>query len=305
MSSVPDVMEVAAEAPTASTATAGGADRGGQQTRSYTMTQKGREQRRVAGRRPKKFKSPETRAKRGQNAVSHGMTAFATSILVAGEDPAAYEELHEAIRRQHPPLDPVGDYAVRELANALWRTSRRINLAEAALIMKQRQPSAFADQMIGGLTAPLPGEQGPHAHLLRTAAGVGEVLEWVAGTVEELPSSANEVGEQYWELFRSTAEALAGVVPELAKFIQAEPGDETLAGWREAAARASMRLCARQAWLRTHEEARAANTADASLMPSGDDMRLLIRYASMNDRKIDRLLKLIDKHCGQSAENDT
>jgi len=50
--------------------------------------------------------------------------------------------------------------------------------------------------------------------------------------------------------------------------------------------------------------ARAATAADTSLLPSGHDMRLLVRYASMNDRKIERLLKLIEKHCRQPAEND-
>jgi hypothetical protein len=272
--------------------------------RRYAVTPKVREQRRVAGRQPKKFKSAETRAKRGANALTHGMTAFETSILVAGEDPAAYEELHQALRRQHPPRDPVGDYAVRELANALWRATRRINLAEAALIMRGRACSSFADRMIGGLPAPLPGEQGPHAHLLRTAAGVAKVLEWVAITVEDFPSNISETDEQYWERFRHNAQALAGVVPEFAKFVQAEPSDEVLAGWRKAAAHASMRLGARETWLRAHEETRAATSADTSLVPSGDEMRLLIRYASMNDRKIERLLKMIEVHCGQATDGD-
>jgi hypothetical protein len=34
-------------------------------------------------------------------------------------------------------------------------------------------------------------------------------------------------------------------------------------------------------------------------------MRLLVRYASMNYWKIEKVLKLIEKHCGQPTENDT
>jgi hypothetical protein len=123
-----------------------------------------------------------------------------------------------------------------------------------------------------------------------------------AESVEDLPSSNEETDEQYWHTFRRNAEALARVVPEFAKFVQAEPSDEVLAGWREAAALATKWLTAREASLRAHEQARAATAADASLVPSGHDMRLLVRYASMNDRKIEKLLKLIEKHCGKASD---
>jgi len=101
------------------------------------------------------------------------------------------------------------------------------------------------------------------------------------------------------------AHALARVVPELAKFVDAEPSAEVLAAWREAAALATTWLTAREASLRAHQQARAATAADASLVPSGHDMRLLVRYAAMNDRKIEKLLKLIAQHCGQPDEDNT
>jgi len=288
-------------------ATAGDAGRRDQEKnpkRKYTVSAKAIDQRKAAAQKSTGPKTIEGKATSSRNAVEHGMTAFATSILVEGEDPAAYDELYQALRRQCPPLNAVGEYAVRALANALWRSSQRIDLAEAALIIKERERLAF-DQMIAGLTAAHPGGQAPVADQLRTGAGVAQVLKWIAMSVEDLPASIEETDARYWEMFRRNAEALARVVPELAKFAQAEPSDEVLAGWRAAAALATNWLTAREASLRAHEQARAATRADSSLVPSGHDMRLLVRYASMNDRKIEKLLKLIDKHCGQSAENDT
>jgi len=273
--------------------------------RKYTPSDKTKAQRQAAAKKSTGPKTPAGKATSNRNAVRHAMTAFQASILVKGEDAAAYQELHAALRREHPPLDATGDFAIGELANALWRQSRRINLAEAALIMRERQWAASADRLMARLTVPLPGEQAPLAHLLRTAVGVANLRGLIATIVDDLPSSIDEIDDQYWQACRNNAQALAQAVPELAQFVQAEPTDDALAAWRDAAAQAIMRLSAREASLRAHEEARAANATDASLVPSGHDMRLLVRYASMNDRKIRWLLDLIAEHCEQPAENDT
>jgi len=58
----------------------------------------------------------------------------------------------------------------------------------------------------------------------------------------------------------------------------------------------------REASLRRHEESRRASVRDMSFVPNRDRMSLLIRYASMNDRKIEKLLKLIEKHCGKPSD---
>src|SRR5688572_29995042 len=54
------------------------------------------------------------------NAVTHGMTALKTSILVTGkEDAAAYDALHARLEEDYRPQSTVAQWAVRELANAL------------------------------------------------------------------------------------------------------------------------------------------------------------------------------------------
>src|SRR5439155_12367935 len=97
------------------------------QKRKYTVSAKVTAQRRAAAKKSTGPKTVRGKTTSSRNAVTHGTTAFKTSILVEGEDAVAYEELHEALRRQHAPRDVIGGFAVRELANALWRQSRRIN----------------------------------------------------------------------------------------------------------------------------------------------------------------------------------
>src|SRR5262245_39636808 len=170
-------------------------DKGTAPKREYKSSDKTTAQRRAAAEKSTGPKTAEGKATSSRNGVTHGMTAFKTSTLVKGEDPAAYEELYQALGRQYPPLGPIGEYAVVELRNALWRSSQRINLAEASLIMKERERVA-TDQMMDGLTAARPAEHEPDPHQLDTAAGVAEVLQWVAMTVEDFPSSMNETDDE-------------------------------------------------------------------------------------------------------------
>src|SRR5690348_8077362 len=65
--------------------------------RKYALTDKAIEQRKAAAQNSTGPTSVEGKATSSRNPVTHGMTAFATSILVDGEDPAAYEELYQGL----------------------------------------------------------------------------------------------------------------------------------------------------------------------------------------------------------------
>ena len=127
----------------------------------------------------------------------------------------------------------------------------------------------------------------------------------ILASISTLPASVEDTDDDFWQNFRDDARDLASALPEFARFVSAEATDESLIAWRETVERASARLTAREASLRKQQENRRATAADANLVPGSPHMRLLIRYASMNDRRIEKLLKLVDEHCGQPTENDT
>jgi hypothetical protein len=73
-----------------------------------------------------------------RNALTHGLTALKVGLPIPKEEAIAYQALEQAVLRQYPPLDPIGEWAVRQLIEAFWR-SRRIDQAEATLIRQQRE----------------------------------------------------------------------------------------------------------------------------------------------------------------------
>ena len=190
--------------------------------RKYPRNDKTTRQRQAAAKKSTGPKTPEGKATSSRNAVRHAMTAFQASILVKGEDAAAYQELHAALRREHPPLDATGDFAIGELANAMWRQSRRINLAESALIKREQDHTGFFSRVTFSMG------QGPYGHLLATADGVATLRTMVASTTAIIPASIEETDEEFWQSFRRGARDLASAVPEFGKLVNEDATDETL-----------------------------------------------------------------------------
>jgi hypothetical protein len=178
----------------------------------------------------------------------------------------------------------------------MWRQSRRINLAESALIKREQDHTGFLSRVTFSMG------QGPYGHLLATADGVATLRTMVASPTAIIPASIEETDEEFWQSFRRGARDLASAVPEFGKLVNPDATDKTLMAWRETVERVTTRLTKREEWLRKQEKARFATAADLNLVPVSPHLQLLVRYAAMNDRKIDRLLKLIATHCEKEGD---
>src|ERR1700738_1773800 len=73
--------------------------------------------------------TPEGRAAVRLNGLKHGLCA--ETIVVPGEDPAAFEALLEAYRAEYKPATPTDEFLVRQFAMADWRLLR-LHRCEAA-----------------------------------------------------------------------------------------------------------------------------------------------------------------------------
>ena len=58
----------------------------------------------------------------GRNATKHG--AFSEAVLVLGEDPAAFEALHDGMVESLQPVGPLEEQLVGRMASLWWRTQR-------------------------------------------------------------------------------------------------------------------------------------------------------------------------------------
>src|SRR5207253_9756057 len=66
--------------------------------------------------------TPEGRAAVRLNGLKHGLCA--ESIVVPGEDPAAFEAMLDAYRAEYQPTTPSAEFLVRQVAMADWRLLR-------------------------------------------------------------------------------------------------------------------------------------------------------------------------------------
>lgn len=76
-------------------------------------------------------KTPEGKAAVSQNAVRHGLTG--RHIILADEDPDAFEDLHSGLTADHRPKTTTEQILVRRMAEAEWRI-RRITRRESTLL---------------------------------------------------------------------------------------------------------------------------------------------------------------------------
>jgi len=74
-------------------------------------------------------KTPEGRAAVRLNGLKHGLTA--TTLVLAGESAADFEDLLDSFESEHAPSTPTEEALVRQMAMAQWRL-RRLYHVEAA-----------------------------------------------------------------------------------------------------------------------------------------------------------------------------
>jgi hypothetical protein len=116
--------------------------------RRYTVTPKVMAAHRESAKKSTGPRSVAGKDRSRRSALKHGLTAFKVPMLVWGEDATAYDELYQTVLREYPPLDATGQWAVRQLTNAFWR-SRRLEQAERALLI-QETSSSLDDAILTG-----------------------------------------------------------------------------------------------------------------------------------------------------------
>jgi hypothetical protein len=176
--------------------------------RRYAMTPKAMAAPGRTRRGPLARRSVAGKERSRRNALRHGLTAFAISILVPGEDAMAYDELYQTLLREYPPFDATGQFAVLQLTNALWRT-RRIDMAETAVVTQEphRAPNA-----------PFRWEPGFAIFYVRI---------FYPGLFEKVcaptPMRIEDTDQQFWSDVRTAALRLGRVIPEIARFCVSRP----------------------------------------------------------------------------------
>jgi len=91
------------------------------------------------------------RVKKLYPALKHG--GYSATGLLPGEDPAAFEKLHQDLRLEHCPDGPLQEDTVRDIARWTWRKQNlgTFRIAEAA----RERASAIRSEMIPSTTPPL------------------------------------------------------------------------------------------------------------------------------------------------------
>jgi hypothetical protein len=73
------------------------------------------------------------------NAVKHG--AFAKTMILPGEDPAEFEELHFSLIEEWKPAGPTEEDAVLSIAKGVWRKRRAQKLLQAQIDRRRFDPN--------------------------------------------------------------------------------------------------------------------------------------------------------------------
>src|SRR3982074_3553757 len=71
-------------------------------------------------------RTEEGKAVSSQNGLKHGLASG--TLLIPGEDPAAYDELVADLIRQHEPQTPGEEIAITDMAQAWWLKTRAVRL---------------------------------------------------------------------------------------------------------------------------------------------------------------------------------
>ncbi len=86
-------------------------------------------------------RSQSGKQKSSQNACQHNLTGG--SALAPGEDPAAYEKHVALMIAEYTPGNPVAEFVVRQIADAMWRLQRCRRLEDEILASS---PNPFLDE---------------------------------------------------------------------------------------------------------------------------------------------------------------
>jgi len=121
-------------------------------------------------------------------ALKHG--AYSASGLLPGEDPVAFEELHQNLIAYYEPNGPLQEYTILDVARTIWRKEnlQTFRIAEAA----RKRHLAIRAEMIPSATPAL-----QHLEYLRD--------DWIPPTAAEIETATEaaeararqELGESY------------------------------------------------------------------------------------------------------------
>ncbi len=81
--------------------------------------------------------TPEGRAAVRLNGLKHGLCA--ETIIVPGEDPAAFEAMLDAYRAEYQPATPSAEFLVRQVAMADWRLLRLHRIEASFHTMRHKE----------------------------------------------------------------------------------------------------------------------------------------------------------------------
>jgi hypothetical protein len=105
---------------------------------SNNETQKGADRKAASNRKNSRLstgpKSQSGKAKSSQNALKHGF--YAKSVLLPGEDPAAYEAFRDALWSDLDPLNALEALWAKEITDTSWRL-QRLGLIEAEVFTRR------------------------------------------------------------------------------------------------------------------------------------------------------------------------
>ena len=161
-----------------------------------------------------------------RNAVTHGLTAIKTSIVVEGkEDSQAYEALHRDLREEYRPALIPEHWAVQQLGDAMWMVIRCKRAQVAAIEDAMR--TGGRDISVVDVLRKAFGEKSkdPAVELGEIASGVAKLITLVTTFMDDMRGAAEE-GAAFWAWVRQTAALLEAGVPGVALLVNAH--DETI-----------------------------------------------------------------------------
>src|SRR4051812_30960485 len=90
-------------------------------------------------------KTQEGKRASSRNATRHGLTG--SQIVIAGEDPAAYEQMRQGLQESYAPANEAERILVDQIAANAWRLERSQRL-ESALFRKLTEGAANPDDAL-------------------------------------------------------------------------------------------------------------------------------------------------------------
>jgi hypothetical protein len=225
-----------------------------------------------------------------RNAVTHGLTAIKTSIVVQGkEDAEAYEDLQRLALEEYRPRVLTEEWGVRQLGNAMWSVLRG-NRAQVAAI-KEAMRTGGREPRANDLVKAVFGEK-PRDDWRRTGSGVSAAAEALATFISEAQASRYSDAE-FWRWVRETATELKALAPRLARLVEANDQAITQTAALSVLEEAKRDLQERAVKLKAKETERRALNEELGLVPDTHFFHNVMRYTAAADRAVRRWMKLL------------